>query len=56
VQPGATPATPKVKPATRNAYVCPMPEHVSIIYDHPGKCPICSMALVPVQAAGTAPR
>jgi len=29
-------------------YVCPMPEHVSIIYDHPGKCPICGMALVPV--------
>jgi RND family efflux transporter MFP subunit len=29
-------------------YVCPMPEHVSITYDHPGNCPICSMALVPV--------
>jgi len=29
-------------------YVCPMPEHVSIIYDHPGNCPICGMALVPV--------
>ena len=29
-------------------YVCPMPEHVSIIYDHPGDCPICGMALVPV--------
>jgi RND family efflux transporter MFP subunit len=29
-------------------YVCPMPEHVSIIYDHPGKCPICGMTLVPV--------
>jgi len=25
-----------------------MPEHVSIIYDHPGDCPICGMALVPV--------
>ena len=25
-----------------------MPEHVSITYDHPGKCPICGMALVPV--------
>jgi hypothetical protein len=32
-------------------YVCPMPEHVSIAYDHPGKCPICGMALVPVSAA-----
>jgi rubrerythrin len=26
----------------------PMPEHVSIEYDHPGKCPICGMTLVPV--------
>jgi RND family efflux transporter MFP subunit len=29
-------------------YICPMPEHVSIEYDHPGQCPICGMALVPV--------
>ena len=29
-------------------YVCPMPAHISITYDHPGKCPICDMALVPV--------
>ena len=29
-------------------WVCPMPEHVSIEYDHPGKCPICGMNLVPV--------
>jgi RND family efflux transporter MFP subunit len=29
-------------------YICPMPEHVSIEYDHPGKCPICGMTLVPV--------
>ena len=29
-------------------YGCPMPEHVSIIYDHAGSCPICGMALVPV--------
>jgi len=35
--------------ATESAiYVCPMPEHVSIVYDHPGNCPICGMALVPV--------
>lgn len=27
-------------------YVCPMPEHVSILYDHAGKCPICGMTLV----------
>jgi rubrerythrin len=32
-------------------YLCPMPEHVSIEYDHPGKCPICGMTLVPVNAA-----
>ncbi|MEO8426554.1 MAG: efflux RND transporter periplasmic adaptor subunit [Verrucomicrobiota bacterium] len=29
-------------------YICPMPEHVAIQYDHPGKCPICSMNLLPV--------
>ena len=32
-------------------YICPMPEHVSIQYDHPGKCSICGMTLVPVTAA-----
>ena len=31
-------------------YICPMPEHVSIEYDHPGNCPICGMTLVPVTA------
>jgi multidrug efflux pump subunit AcrA (membrane-fusion protein) len=29
-------------------YVCPMPEHVSIVYDRAGLCPICDMALVAV--------
>jgi len=29
-------------------YICPMPEHVSLQYEHPGKCPLCGMALVPV--------
>lgn len=33
------------------AYVCPMPEHVSIQYDHPGNCPLCGMALVPITSA-----
>jgi len=33
------------------AYICPMPEHVSIQYEHPGKCPICGMTLVPVSMA-----
>jgi multidrug efflux pump subunit AcrA (membrane-fusion protein) len=32
-------------------YICPMPEHVSIEYDHPGKCPLCGMTLVPVGTA-----
>lgn len=32
-------------------YICPMPEHVSIEYDHPGKCPLCGMTLVPVSRA-----
>jgi RND family efflux transporter MFP subunit len=29
-------------------YVCPMPEHVDILYDKPGHCPLCGMRLVPV--------
>lgn len=32
-------------------YICPMPEHISIAYDHPGKCPICGMTLVPISPA-----
>jgi Cu(I)/Ag(I) efflux system membrane fusion protein len=32
-------------------YICPMPEHVSIEYNHPGKCAICGMNLVPVSVA-----
>jgi len=31
-------------------YICPMPEHVAIEYDHPGPCPLCGMALVPVSS------
>ncbi len=31
-------------------YVCPMPEHVTILHKAPGKCPICGMTLVPVTA------
>ncbi|MGA2240583.1 MAG: efflux RND transporter periplasmic adaptor subunit [Verrucomicrobiota bacterium] len=41
-------AVPVGTNADVTVWVCPMPEHVSIEYDHPGKCPICSMALVPV--------
>ncbi len=47
-----TNSTPQRLSASTNSgplvYVCPMPEHISITYDHPGKCPICGMALVPV--------
>ncbi|MCX7009686.1 MAG: efflux RND transporter periplasmic adaptor subunit, partial [Kiritimatiellaeota bacterium] len=35
-------------------YICPMPEHVSIEYDHAGPCPLCGMALVPVTSADLA--
>jgi membrane fusion protein, copper/silver efflux system len=45
----ARPAMATTKPAPETpVYVCPMPEHVSIVYDHPGNCPICGMTLVPV--------
>jgi len=48
----STNETPATAPATMDTeplvYVCPMPEHVSIVYDHAGNCPICGMALVPV--------
>jgi len=30
-------------------YACPMPEHMSITYKEPGKCPLCGMTLVPVE-------
>lgn len=41
----------KLLDAKTVAYICPMPEHVGIRYDHPGKCPICGMVLVPVSEA-----
>jgi RND family efflux transporter MFP subunit len=52
--PAATNGNEMVSALSTNAekeplvYVCPMPAHVSITYDHPGNCPICGMALVPV--------
>jgi hypothetical protein len=42
-----TPAPAHAEPEA-TVYVCPMPEHVAIVYDHAGNCPICGMALVPV--------
>ena len=44
-------AVPQDKEPTPAKYICPMPEHVSIQYDRPGKCPICDMTLVPITAA-----
>lgn len=43
------PASFPVQTATPqpSSYVCPMPEHATIKYDHPGKCPICGMTLIP---------
>ncbi|MGP8201423.1 MAG: efflux RND transporter periplasmic adaptor subunit [Limisphaerales bacterium] len=49
-QEAASPAPPPAE-STIIKYVCPMPEHVSIEYDHPGQCPICGMTLVPVTTA-----
>jgi RND family efflux transporter MFP subunit len=40
--------------APPHAYVCPMPEHVSIEYQNPGNCPLCGMTLVPVSAEALA--
>ncbi len=60
IEPGRASNVPATMPATNSitspappaaekvVYVCPMPEHVSIEYEHPGKCPICGMTLVPV--------
>ena len=31
-------------------FACPMPEHLNITYNHGGKCPICSMTLIPKPA------
>ena len=52
--PSITPADtqPPWKPgpdAEPSRYVCPMVEHASIHYDHPGKCPICGMTLIPAE-------
>jgi hypothetical protein len=41
-------------PAAPTSFVCPMPEHASIQYNHPGKCPICGMTLIPNTASQNA--
>jgi RND family efflux transporter MFP subunit len=45
VTPPATNATPAPE---QIVYICPMPEHVALEYEQPGKCPLCGMTLVPV--------
>jgi membrane fusion protein, copper/silver efflux system len=39
---------------TPTSFVCPMPEHATIQYSHPGKCPICGMTLIPNTASKNA--
>ena len=40
----AAPAQPAPK---KQLYTCPM--HPMVVQDHPGRCPICGMNLVPVK-------
>lgn len=49
-------AAPSSPPATgdRLYHVCPMPEHVDVLYDLPGDCPLCGMKLVPLPREATA--
>lgn len=42
-------ATPGAGAAVGQRYYCPM--HPSVVQDHPGQCPICSMTLVPMPQA-----
>ncbi len=53
-QPSATPEQQSQAKSVETqiaAFVCPMPDHLAIQYDHPGKCPLCGMMLVPVSQA-----
>jgi hypothetical protein len=51
-QPAEMPAmTPPAPPESPKTFVCPMPEHESIEYQHGGKCPICGMTLIPGAAS-----
>jgi RND family efflux transporter MFP subunit len=47
--PTASPTTNAAPPVPEKVvYICPMPEHVALEYEHAGKCPLCGMTLVPV--------
>jgi hypothetical protein len=48
------PPSPTPAAGPEIAYVCPMPEHLSILYRVPGKCPICEMKLVETTVVPTA--
>ncbi len=48
---GQAPPPPNPVGNEPTVYICPMPEHVSIQYEHPGNCPLCGMTLVPVTAS-----
>jgi Cu(I)/Ag(I) efflux system membrane fusion protein len=50
--PAATTTATASEPAATK-YQCPM--HPSIVQDHPGKCPICGMDLVPMTPASASP-
>jgi len=42
------PGTNAAPAAEQVVYICPMPEHVALEYERPGRCPLCGMTLVPV--------
>ena len=47
-------AAMRMTEAAPTSFICPMPEHSSIQYNHPGKCPICGMTLIPNTASQNA--
>lgn len=48
-------ASPRAVESQPSSYVCPMPEHATIKYNHGGKCPICGMTLIPAPTDSAAP-
>ena len=47
--------TPEMNPTApvEVDYVCPMPEHETLLHKAPGKCPLCGMTLIPVPQTST---
>jgi len=57
--PTSSPASPSTQSVeSPDQYVCPMPEHQSILYESAGACPICgeTMTLVPTSPTDLAPQ